>query len=244
MERKRSSKAKSLKAAGQQKSVNKSNLSSFESELNILLSNRLRTFKGLASSYSPMKLARTTRRFVCDTNFTGTFLQSDGHGQFLTATSATTCATFVDMWRIRRIRVYARNNESDYPVQVTITPSGTDSNINAINSLVKIYAVESQSSASAMIMELKPGLNQLWGMWHKCITTASSSTILTIACSTPSGAIDANTIFEFDFEYLLNIVGGLQSYTVSGLSGLTVGTLYGSSACAGLLAPLDVNKAF
>lgn len=233
-----------LRASGQNKAVTKSNLHNFESELNLLLSNRMRTFKGSAASYSPMKIGRTTRRFVCATNFSGNFTIADGHAQFLVGTGSTTASTYVDVWRIRRLRVYARNNEADYPVQVEITPTGSDSNVNAINSIPKTFAVESQSSAQAMIMELKPGLNQPIGAWHRTNTVNSAGGLISIGTSTPSGAIDANTIFEIEFEYLLNIFGGIGSYALSGLSGLTVGVLYGAHVCAGLLAPLDVNVAF
>lgn len=243
MERKQSKKVKALRASPvlENRVSKNSQKQAFESELNLMLSNRFRTFKGMAPAYSPMKIDRCIRRFGFTTNFSGTFVISDGHGQFLVGTSATTASTYIDMWRIRRLRVYCRNNEADYSCQVQITPSGNDGSNNYINGVVKTFAVESQSSALAQILEIKPGLNQPMGLWHKTNNINPSGPLFSIACSSGGGSIDNNSLLEIEFEYILNVFGAIQAYALTGLSGLTTGLLYGAALGGGLLPALDVN---
>lgn len=241
MDRKRNAGAKQLRAVGQQKAVKKSEKQIIDAELMFRLETRMKTSTGQIPAYSPTIPHRCKRRFKCGTNFTGTVSLADFHSQFLVATSATTAQPYVDMWRLRKISVYARNNEADYAVQVQITPAGLDTSSNNLNSLVKEFVVESQSSAKARILTIVPGLNQPLGMWHRTSTVNSSGNQFAIGTSSNGGAIDGNTIFEFDFEYLLNFAGPQYGYSVTGLSGLTTGVLYASPIAGGLLTVLDVN---
>lgn len=242
MDRKRNAGAKQLRAVGQQKSVKKSEKQLVDSEIMLRLETRMRTYSDLVPAYSPTTPHRCVRRFKTGTNFTGTVTLGDFHSQFLVATSATTAQPYVDMWRLRKIRIHCRNNEADYACQVQITPAGLDVSSNNLNSLVKEFAVESQSSAKARVLEIVPGLNQPLGMWHRTSTVNSSGNQFAIGTSSNGGAIDGNTIFEFFFEILLNFAGPQYGYSVTGLSGLTTGVLYGSPIAGGLLTVLDVNS--
>jgi len=246
MEQKRSKKVKSLRAAeGKKSPVNKQLQSSQQAPSMMPGPDRFRNYFGNAPSYSPMTIGRTKRRWICNTNFSGTIVMSDFHNQFLVATSSTTAACYVDCWRLRRFRVYARNNEADYSVQVEITPgNGGSADNNTIVYLPKVHAVESQSGARAAILDWTPSPFSPTGCWHRTSTTNPTGLQLSLSTSSGGGSIDANTLFEAEFEYLVNMVGSLTSYTISSLSGLTVGSLYGASIAGGLLAPLDVNKAF
>jgi len=196
----------------------------------------------LVPGYSPMHVQRKTSRWVFGgTNFTSNFQMSDGHNQFLVGTSTTTCSTYVDCWRIRRIRFYARNTEGGYPVQVVFTPVA----VSTDNFLVGVpinYALESQSVSEAVMMQITPGREDPMGMWHRTSTTNSSANLFQLGCSTSGGSgVDQNTIMEIDFEYLLNVNGGALAYALTGLSGISLATLYGNNLFGGLVLLLDQN---
>ena len=240
MDRKRSKKVMSLRAAGT-KPVNKE-LLVLERRLRDLEGDSMQIHKGLAMPYVPDRKYRCKRRYIAGTNFSGTMTLAEGNQQFLVATSATAAVCYADIWRIRRIKCYCRNNEADYAAQVLLTPGGSDTN-NFLNGVPKHFAVESQSSAFAMVLDLKPGKNTPLGTWHKTNVTNSSTTILALQTSSNGGAIDGNTIFEIEYEFILNIAGSLTSFSYSGSSGLTTGLLYATAMFAGLIHPLDVNVA-
>lgn len=240
MDRKRSKKVKSLRAAGTQpvnKEINALNKRLQEQEQDTMV-----VYKGLAAPFVPDKVYKCVRRFTCTTNFTGSTTIGEGCQQFMVANSSTTCVSFVDIWRMKRIKVYARNNEQAYGVSVFVTPNGADTGDNFINSPPKHYCVESQSDSFAMVMDIKPCKNQPWGMWHRTSALNNSGTLFTLQTASGGSAIDNNTIFEIEYEFQLNTSGVLTGFSLSGLSGLTVGHLLGSPLFGGLLQLVGTNS--
>lgn len=236
MERKQSKKVKSLRAAAKDNGVKQ-----LQKQIQGIVSDQISFTKGLVPPHVVQSYQRIKRRFNFGTNFSGNITYGDLHQQFLVATSSTTAATYVDGWRIRKATVFARNNEADYSVQVQLTPNSADSTNNLFNNLPKTYAVESQSSANASIMVYKPSAISPVGQWHRTASANSSASVFAIATSSNGGSIDGNTILEIDFEVLLNTFGALTSYSLTGLTGLVVGSLYGSPLAGGLIPTLDVN---
>lgn len=239
MDRKRSKKAKSLRATGEGSVKNE--LALLEKQVKRLMGDQFRMYKGLAPPYVPDRIYQCIRRYIAGSTFSAPMTQLEGHGQFAVATSATTSASWVDAWRIRRIRVYARNEEAGHAVQVNIVPIGIDTGSNNFNTVPKHYDVESQSTALAEILEIVPGENTPLGSWHRTNTVNSSGGVMLISTSSNGGTFDANTLFEIEYDFQPNVSGALTTYTASGFSGLTVGSLYCSPLCGGLLQPLDVN---
>lgn len=219
----------------------KNELALLERKIQELSGDQMKVYKGLAPPYVPDRVYQCVRRYIAGSTFSASMSLLEGHGQFAVATSATTSASWVDCWRIRRIRVYARNEEAGHAVQVNIVPTGIDLNSNNFNTLPKHYDVESQSISSAMILEIKPGKNSPLGSWHRTNTVNSSGGVMLISTSTNGGTFDANTLFEIEYDFQPNVSGGLTTYSASGFSGLTIGALYCSPLCGGLLQPLDVN---
>jgi len=209
-----------------------------------LLQDEFTERKGIAPIYRSVPKQRVTRRFRFGTNFSGNFTLADGHAQFLVATGTTTAATYVDCWRMRKATFYLRNNEQDYSCQIQVTPSGSDTANNNVVGIPMTRALESQSSSEARILIWKPSRLSPAGMWHYTNTVSPTGIMFALACSSGGGSIDANSMMEIDFEYVTNTFGTLKAYTLTGLSALTVGSLYGASVCAGLLPVLDVNSAF
>jgi len=240
MEQQRSKKAKSLRAAGK-KSVN-NEIAVLEKQVRELLGDQVRVMKGLAPAYVPDRVYKCVRRYIGGSTFSAPMTLLEGHGQFAVATSATTAVSWVDCWKINRIRVYARNDEGGHAIQVNVVPIGIDTGSNNFNTLPKHYDVESQSTSVAMILEIIPGKNSPLGSWHRTNTVNSSGGVLLISTSANGGGtLDANTLFEIEYGFQPNVSGGLTTYTSSGFSGLTIGALYTSPLCGGLLQPLDVN---
>jgi len=196
--------------------------------------------KGLAPAYSPIKMVKMRRRFTFGTNFTGTITLADFYNQFLVATSATTAVCYIDGCLLKKLKIYCRNNEADYSCQVQLTPNGGSTD-NVFATPPKTLAVESQSSALAEILTYIPRRNGPLGGYHGASATNSTSVMLSIATSSNGGSIDGNTVMDLEFEVMINIFGGLRSYSITGLSGLTVGALYGAAMVGGLIPTLDVN---
>lgn len=239
MERKQSKKVKSLRATTV--SGNSVNKQSSTSLVVPLIRDRMRTFQALIPAHSVNPVRRMKRRFTFGTNFSGNVIQSDGHDQFLVASSSTVAIPYVDVWRIKKLTVYVRNNEADYSCQVQITPSGSDISSNNIAVVPTMYAVESQSSARATCMEIIPSPVSPMGCWHRANATNNAGTLFAIATSSGGGSIDHNSLMDIEFEYILNLIGSPPAYSHTGLSGLSVGVMYGGPLAAGLIPVLDNN---
>lgn len=242
MERKQSKKVKALGASRQGKAVTKSNM---DSEIARVLRTDYSYSKGIIPPMVSNPIHRRRVRWTFTTNFSGNVTQADFHNQFLVATTSTALNTYVDAWRVRRMRIYLRNNEGDYPVQCQFTLNNVDpTNNNASNDPQKSYFVQSQSTAFASILTIKPGLGDALGKWRLPQSGSSGSwSMFNIATSSGGGSIDPNSYFEVDFEFTLNLAGAPKTYTVTG-SGLTAGELYGASIAGGLIALETTNKAF
>jgi hypothetical protein len=237
MEQMRSKKAKSLRAARRQPVNNK-----VVPEILGILDTQTSYLKGLAPPHTVMKIQKCTHRFALNGNFSANFQVADLFNQFLVATSSTTAVTYVDVVRIRRIKVWCRNNEQDYSCQVALTPAfiNTSGDQAGFKSVPKTYGVESQSSAYACVLDIKPGRLDALGNWYRS-TTNTSSNLFSLQTSAGGGAVDQNTMIDISFEYLVNLNGTVAAYTVSGLSSLTTGFMGGLPIFGGLGLLLDMN---
>jgi hypothetical protein len=235
MEQQRSKKAKSLRAAGRKPVKN------IDREINNILGPQVRYKTGLIKPHSSMKILEMKQRFALNGNFTSSFTMQDGHQRFLVATGTTTAISYADIWRIKEVKVFCRNNEQDASCQVAFTPSFSDpSNSNAINSVPKTYGLESQSSASAAILVYRPGRLDPMGLWHRT-NNAVNTNLFTVQTSASTGAVDQNTLIDITFEYVINLNGGNSPYTVTGLGSLIPGALGALPIFGGLGALLDMN---
>jgi len=195
-------------------------------------------------AYSPSPILRRTVRWTFGgTNFSGTFQMLDGHNQFLVGNTTTVCSTYIDVWRIRQIRIFGRNTEGGYSSQIQFIPT-TSTTDNYITAVPVVEAIETQSVSEAVQLTITPKQGHPLGMWHRTNTNNPSSNLFQIATSTSGGSgVDQNSFMEIDFEYFLNIVGNQTGYQLTGLTGIVVGNLYSQNIFGGLMLVLDSNVA-
>lgn len=198
-------------------------------------------------AYNAIPTYRVKRRFVSAEDVaisSSQFQLRHGHNQFMVATDSSTLLPYAEMWRIRKISVWALNYV-DNATTVTIFPTGTDIDTNNFNDRERAFACSSRSEAEPGHMAIVPARDTPLGSWHKTSTVNSTGSLFVINVDY-GGASSGNwatVTLDIDFELVLNTFGLPQGYTRS-VTGATVGTLYGADfpATSASLLLQSVNK--
>jgi hypothetical protein len=157
------------------------------------------------------------RRYISAGTISLTFTQQMGHNQFLVATTSILANSYVESWRIKRIRVWATSDNSAEAF-CSIIPFSLDSVDNNFNDrAVKIEDATSSVDRPAFI-ELIPKPNTPIGAWHITSTVNTTGALFLMTAST-------NSIIDIDFDTIVNTIAGVTSYTVAIVAG-TAGRLY------------------
>ncbi len=195
---------------------------------------------------TPLRCCR--RRFVSAENVAITnqnFTLSNGHRQFLVVTdTAGTAVCWVDVWRIKSVSVWCINYV-DNATTVTIRPLSTDLDTNNYNDREATYSCSSRSEAEPGSMKIVPARDTPLGSWHKTSTVNATGVLfgLNVNYGGASSGNWATVTIDIEFEYVENMVGSPQGYSVS-TSTLTPGTLGGSNLFTSALLLQSVNQLF
>lgn len=218
MERNRSKKAKSLRAAGS-KSVN------IETHM-------------VPSPRSPPDINFSKRKICVRRWFQNAvvanqaFTLADGHSQFLTVTSVAGAAVpYADCWRIKSISIWAVA-EGNFSTQVTISPTGTDLTSNMNNDPEGIYTLNARSSTEPAHMKIVSSKFRPLGSWHFTSATNFAGTLFQVNIGVGGGTSHNRCTLDIEFEYIDNLVGLPLGYSVSTAT-TTVGTIGGRNILSG-----------
>jgi len=166
---------------------------------------------------------------------TATFTLQSGHRQFMVETGTNVATPYVDTWRIKSVSLWTNAHE-DNSVTVTFQALGTDTANNCFNDLQEIYECSSRSPSEPGHMKIIPSKDMPLGAWHKTNTVNGTGGLFEITANyggASSGSWGGVTM-DIEFEYIENIVGGPQGYTLStvGISAGVMGgcNLFGGSA--------------
>lgn len=191
-------------------------------------------------AYTPLHVLRTRRRWGQTGQITGTaFTLADGHNQFLVATTATSSTCYVDTWRIRRMWVWC-NNDDEKATSVSINPVGIDTSDNMFNTREFLYACQSRSQAEPGHMCIKASVDSPLGSWHKTSTVNFAGSLFILSINNNGGTNYKTVTMDIEFEYILNLVGLPQGYSIAG-AGLTAGTIGGANIMGAAMSLRDIN---
>lgn len=176
---------------------------------------------------SPILQRKVLYRFASTlgTEFNTDFTIADGHNQFLMSNLASIASplySYVDCWRIKRIKFYVKANEADKSARLVFTPVAIDAD-NFMTDINNAQVMTGDSSNLPHCYEYVPSKYHPCGSWHRTSTT-NSSAILFIIGNGPT--VDGNTFIEISFEYVLNTTGIPNGYTVIPSSVPTADTMY------------------
>lgn len=165
-----------------------------------------------------------------------------GHQQFMFAIASglALCYSYIDAWRMKKITFYLLNNEAGESVRISLTPNGTDTANNFLQDINRSLIMYSQSDAVPNVFQFSPGMFHPSGTWHE--TNAINPTGSLFLLET-SASIDRNTVFEIEYQYIMNSTGSPNGYTKTSTSAVTTGGLYASSWGSGsLITPIGINS--
>jgi len=171
------------------------------------------------------------------------FTIEDGHCQFLTCTSSAlvsggTLYPQVDCWRIKKMKFYLINNEHSERVRLVFTPRGYDTQ-NFLSDIDAGHIMVSQSDSIPSVFEYIPKPFHPIGMWHKTTTDNPTGNIFLLDCNSN---MDANSMIEIEYQYILNCTGAPHGYSVLSTSPTVVGTLYqGQWGASNSVTPIGIN---
>jgi hypothetical protein len=158
------------------------------------------------------------------------FRLTEGHRQFLVVTVAnTTAVCYVDCWRIKSISIWCNNDVED-ATTVTIFPVTGDIDSNTFNDRESGFTCSSRSEAKPGCMKIIPARDTPLGGWHKTSTVNATGSLFTINVNN-GGASSGDwgtTTMDIEFEYVENLLGSPQGYSVTISAVASVGSLGGS----------------
>lgn len=154
----------------------------------------------------------------------------DGHRQFgvIVGTGATNVRSYADLWRIKKILVFAHATDDEETSTFRITPVGSDSNDNFLNDLPQIFTVKSADQSGYNLMVLTPSLDHPMGMWHNTSAINPNAPLFLMSAN----LADSNSILQIEFEYIENY-SGIPNGFVETSSVISLGELGGWSLFGG-----------
>lgn len=230
MERNRSKKVKSLRAAG--KKIPSDN----QMEHQLSLRGPL-----YPPAMSLVKKEVQWRRFQQNATVTNVaFTLANGHDQFLVVTNvAGNAVPYVDSWRIKKIRIWALSAE-DTTTSVVLTPTGASSD-NMRNDRESIFEISSRSSADPAYMEITCSKSQPLGSWHFTSNTGFASSLFQVNIQQNLGTLkNTRVTIDMCFETITNYAGLPLGYGV--VTGTTTLGVVGGRNILGGFQLLGINN--
>jgi len=89
-------------------------------------------------------------------------------------------------------------------------------------------------------MCIKASVDSPLGSWHKTSTTNFAGSLFILNINQNGGTNNKVVTMDIEFEYILNLVGLPQGYTIAG-AGLTAGTLGGANIMGSNMSLRDIN---
>lgn len=222
MERNRSKKAKSLRAAGEINSIKK------------VIEDQQTHMSSIPRSPPDLSLIKTSRvihRFVSNTVTIANqaFTLANGHDQFLTVTTvAGNAVPYVDSWRLKSIRLYATAKQiagTIYNSSFSITPVAGDVSSNMFNEPEQLYQISNTGLDSKSLM-IKCGKRSPLGGWHFTNNVNPAGVLFQYSAVGGSGDVTQLFVMDLEFETRMNLAGLPLGYgAVTGTT--TLGTIGG-----------------
>jgi hypothetical protein len=187
----------------------------------------------LPPDYDATPVKRCIRRWTSRNNraiVDEIFRLTEGHRQFLVVTVAnTTAVCYADVWRIKSISIWCNNDVED-PTTVTLRPVTSDIDSNCFNDREASFSCSSRSEALPGHMKILPALDTPLGCWHKtsAVNATGSLFVINIDNGGASSGSWSTTTMDIEFEYVENLIGAPQGYSVTISATASVGTLGGS----------------
>jgi hypothetical protein len=121
----------------------------------------------------------------------------------IVGTGASNVRSWVDMWRIKEIRVFAHATDDEELSTFRITPVGQDNNDNFLNDIPQIFTIKSADMSGYNVMIITPTLDHPLGMWHVTSNVNPNGQLFLMAAN----LADNNSILQITFEYVENLSG-------------------------------------
>lgn len=213
MDRKRSKKAKSLRAARvQPRLTNYVTVPTFEAQ----------------------PLFRYTRRYIQNAQLSGdSFTIEDGHKSALVRTGTTSGVCIMDVWRIRRITFYLTGDAKT----ASITTVAADVSSNFVNSRERTMQLATLNDSQAVkgVWTSRGPSDPLFS-WHHSSVVNVTGQLMIASTSSSSGLY-----MDVEFEGVPNYVGLPNGYVAVIGSGVNNGLLTTSAAFNAKMSNVGVN---
>jgi hypothetical protein len=184
-------------------------------------------------TYKVMPIREQKRRWRFANAFANSAFEIiDGHRQFavIVGSGASNVRSFVDMWRIKEIRVFAHATDDEEMSTFRITPVGQDSNDNFLNDIPQILSVRSGDQSGYNVLHVKPTLDHPLGMWHSTSAVNPNAQLFLMTAN----LADSNSMLEITFEYVDNYSGitngFVETSSVISLGQIGGWSLFGTNA--------------
>lgn len=164
----------------------------------------------------------------------GIFNTADGHSQFLVVVALTGNAVpIVDMWRIRKIKIWNSNRSQD----VLLSTLAQSSVQNGVNSRERsVLAQRALGDTQPTTCTVTPtGQSDPLGYWYETSTLNPGQNLFSVTTNALT-----DVVMDIWFEYILNWVGIANGYAVVTTT-TTLGTLGAVSPLGGKFRPANVN---
>lgn len=154
-----------------------------------------------------------------------TFSIKDGHNQFLISLGnvvGSSMISYVDCWRIKKIRFYVKSDESDRTTRLIFTPVAIDAD-NFMTDINSAHTMTGDSANLPNCFEYEPSKYHPCGSWHRTSTTNQDGLLFLLD---HSSRVDPNTFVEIEFQYVMNTSGIPNGYVAVATSIPSQYTLY------------------
>lgn len=224
MERNRNKKVKSLGAAGRK-------------PVNVKIVSDLRLGPPMRN-FIPVRTC--VRRFDVIAPFTGqAFGLQDGHNQFQVCTGVLSGKSYVDGWKLKRVRCWApalqNTTGPSTKNAITLIPQAIDLSNNQFNDWEMSLQDSSASQSVPAYVEYVPKKGTPGAGVHFTNTVNPTGTLFSLSFRQGAGTID------IEFDYVENLVGGPLGYT-SVLTTSVTGTTGGIALFGANAIPVGINQ--
>lgn len=217
MDRKRSKKAKSLRAARPRQG-------------------RLQNFVTLPVQ-NPVPVYRFSRRYQINSVAAAgdSFTIEDGHKSALVRTGTTSAVCIFDVWRIRKISMYLSGDNKT--ASLTAVASDVSSNFQNTRERTMQLATLNDSQSVRGVWTPESPFDPLFA-WHHTTTTNVAGQLMVLSTSSGTGLY-----IDIEFEGVPNFTGLPNGYVAVIGSGVNNGLLAVSAIFNSKLVPIGINVA-
>jgi len=140
-------------------------------------------------------IVKISRLFQATGAVNGAWTLQSGIIQFMVASSVNLVIPAINMYRIKRIRMWSNIGGSGNEGYCELTPMAEDTSLNNFNSPPKTYVDSTNSTTYTAHLDVKFNVDTPSGSWHQTATINTGQLLFQIICS-------SNTTIMVDFEVL------------------------------------------